>query len=345
MPPLIASVAKLCPAASVTLPVSEKVIPELVAVNVVHAELLHEPVDIVIVADANVIVAVPEQVRLLAPNAAVALVNVNVPENVSALPNVVLIAELTVTLLTVSSMETVPPETFTTMVDVPTVYVPAVLLNDVTVIVLPFAVRMPFAPIVTVGAVIARLPTLVSSAVVLTPSVILNVPPMRRPRVAMVNVCAVPAELVNVTDENSSSARFAPANVIVPPVAESKVTVPVPASHTAASVDAFVHIPLTVHVSLPKSIAEPTAEMLTAPVTTTLPLVLVRSPPFIVRLPAVKVVVPLAYVPPERVKAFVMMRFVLMVAVPTETVRSSNVLSVESTVMLAVASKVTIPVP
>ena len=43
--------------------------------------------------------------------------------------------------------------------------------------------------------------------------------------------------------------------------------------------------------------------------------------------------------------AFVMMRFVLMVAVPAEMVRSSNVLSAASIVMLAVASKVTMPVP
>ena len=185
---MTSSVAKLCPAASITLPVPESVTLELVAVNDVHADVLHEPVDIVMVADANVMVAVPEQVRLLAPKAAVALVSVSVPVNVSELPNVVLMAEFAVTLLAVSSMEMVPPDALTTMVEVPTVYVPAVLLNEVTVIMEPLAVRMPPAPMVTVGAVMARLETDVPRAVVLTVSVMLNVPPIRRPRVAIVNV-------------------------------------------------------------------------------------------------------------------------------------------------------------
>jgi hypothetical protein len=121
VPPEIISVANDWAAAKLTLPVSENVTDDAVAVNVVHAVVLHEPVDIVIVADPNAIVATPEHVRLLAPNVAVALVNVRVPENVRELPNVVLIAVLTVTLFAISSIEIVPAETLIAIVDVPTV--------------------------------------------------------------------------------------------------------------------------------------------------------------------------------------------------------------------------------
>ncbi len=103
---------------------------------------------------------------------------------------------------------------------------------------------------------------------------------------------------------NSASARFAPANVIVPPVAESNKMLPVPASQTVPSVLAFVHVSETVHVSLPKSMADAMDEMLTAPVTMTLPEVLVMSPPLIVKPPfTVMVFVPLASTPPETVSA------------------------------------------
>jgi hypothetical protein len=211
----------------------------------------------------------------------------------------------------------------------------------------PFAVRMPPADVsVTVGAVIARLEIDVSSAVVETASEIVNVPPICSARVAIVNICAVAPVLLNVRLKNSASPRLAPAKVIVPPTAESKVTVPVPASQTAASVEAFVHVPETVHNSEPKSMADNAEEILTAPVITTFPLVLVRSPPDIVRLPAdVMANVLLANVPPETVSAFVTMTAEPSVTVPAEMVRSSKVLSVERSVTVAMASKVTIPVP
>src|SRR3990167_3516501 len=77
-------------------------------------------------------------------------------------------------------------------------------------------------------------------------------PPSLSPRVAIVNV-TVPAALeANVTLLNSSSARFAPANVIVPPPGESNITVPVPASQEADVLE-FDHDPFMVHVSDPKS--------------------------------------------------------------------------------------------
>ena len=156
----------------------------------------------------------------------------------------------------------------------------------------------------------------------------------RRPRVAMVNVCAVPALDANVTLLNSASARFAPANVIVPPVALSKITVPVPASH-AASVVELVHVPLTVHVSEPKSICDTEFEMLTEPVIDTSPDVEVRSPPDIVRLLAVMVNVVLTSVPLEISNTLVTMSAVASVTVPAPLSKSSNVLSVASIVMVA----------
>jgi hypothetical protein len=102
---------------------------------------------------------------------------------------------------------------------------------------------------------------------------------------------------------NSASERFTPAKVIVPPAVESNRTVPVPAFHPAESVEAFVHVPLTVQVSLPKEMADAAEEILTAPVMVTFPLVDVRSPPLIVRPPlTVSVFVPFARIPPLRVK-------------------------------------------
>ena len=225
--------------------------------------------------------------------------------------------------------------------------VPPVIVKPLMMTVEAFAVRMPPLP-TTTSAASAAAPSARSadaSAVVDVPSETVSVVSQRNPRVAIVKVCAVPAELVNVTELNSASAKFVPANVIEPPVAESNVTVPEPASHVA-SVDAFVHVPETVHVSEPKSIADKADEMLTAPVIATAPDVLVRSPPLIVSEPAdVMANVLFANVPPEMMRPFVTTTAVASVTVPAEMVRSSNVLSVESNVIVAVASNVTIPVP
>ena len=103
-----------------------------------------------------------------------------------------------------------------------------------------------------VSAAAPRARSALASAVVDDASETVSVVSQRNPRVAIVNVCAVPADEVNVTELNSASAKFAPANVSVAPVALSKRTVPVPASQLA-DVVAFVHVPETVHVSLPKS--------------------------------------------------------------------------------------------
>jgi hypothetical protein len=340
VPPDISRVAKECPAAKITDPVPENVTLEPVEVNEVADDVSQFPVPIVIVADPNVMVAAPDDVRLLAPKDTVALVKVSIPDQVRDTPNVVLIPEFTVISFAVSSIETVPPETLTTTKEVPTVYVPPVESKLVTVIVDPFAVRIPPAAMVTVGAVIARLPPDVSSAVVDPPSLIVRVPATCIPRVAMVNVCAVPPELEKVTLLNSASPRLDPAKVIVPPVAESNVTVPVPASQIAASVEALVHVPETVHDSLPKAIADAADEIFTLPVTVTLPDVLVRSPPDRVRLPTVNVNVALANVPPETVRALVTTVFVASVTVPAEIVSALNVLSVDRRVIVAVALKV-----
>ena len=92
--------------------------------------------------------------------------------------------------------------------------------------------------------------------------------------------------------------------------------------------------------------ADAADEMLTAPVMAALPEVSVRSPPDIVRLPAEVIAnVLLANVPPEMMSALVTTTSVASVTVPPEIVKSSNVLSVESNVIVAVALKVTMPVP
>src|SRR3990167_3144412 len=72
------------------------------------------------------------------------------------------------------------PDAAATIVEVPDVNVPALLLQlPLTVIVEPFAVKMPPAPIVTTPAVTARLDPDVSSAVVEAPSLTVRVPPSR----------------------------------------------------------------------------------------------------------------------------------------------------------------------
>ena len=175
--------------------------------------------------------------------------------------------------------ETVHAPVVTVMVP----FIPPVIVTLVTVTVDAFAVNVP--PFPTTRAAMLSPKSAVANAVVDDASDTVKVPPHRRARVAIVNVCAVPAEDVKVMLLNSASARLAPAKDIVPAVASSNVTVPVPASHTVPSVVALVHVPEMVHVSLPKSIALETDDMLTSPVTLPVPDVDVISPPLIVRLP------------------------------------------------------------
>ena len=123
--------------------------------------------------------------------------------------------------------------------------VPPVIVNVEMMTVDAFAVRVPPFPIEMSGvsAIAPMAKSAVANAVVDDASVTESVVSQRMPRVAIVNVCAVPADDVNVTELNSASPRLAPAKVNVPPVAESNVTVPVPASQEAVVV-AFVHVPL-----------------------------------------------------------------------------------------------------
>jgi len=126
--------------------------------------------------------------------------------------------------------------------------VPPVIVTLETVIVEAFAVRMPPLPTFIAPPVKPRLA--VARAVVEDPSDTLRVPPQIMALVAIVNVCADPADEVNVMLLNSLLGRFVPANVIVPPVALVNVTVPVPALQEA-DVEAFVQVPVTVQVDEP----------------------------------------------------------------------------------------------
>ena len=176
----------------------------------------------------------------------------------------------------------------------------------------------------------------VSRVVVDVESVTVSVPAIRRLRVAIVNVWAVPPDELNVRWLNSDSLKLLPAKVMVPPTTDVKVTVPVPASHTIPSVEAFVQVPVTVQASLPKSMALNADEMFTFPVTDTVPDVLVRSPPDIVSDAAENVNVLLASIPPETVSALATTQFVPIVTVPPWTVIALNVLSVDKRAMLNV---------
>src|SRR5712691_9068426 len=130
--------------------------------------------------------------------------------------------------------------------------VPPAIVTPETVIADAFAVRMPPLPTLSAPPVNPRL--VVERAVVEVPSEMVNVPAHLSPRVAIVNVCAVAAEEVNVMLLNSLPGRLAPANVIVPPVALVNVTVPAPGTHPA-DVEAFVQVPATVQVEAPRLIA------------------------------------------------------------------------------------------
>src|SRR5204863_165351 len=107
--------------------------------------------------------------------------------------------------------------------------------------------------------------------VVEDPSEIISVPAQFRALVDIVKICAVAAVEPNVMLLNSLPERFEPANVIVPPVALLNVTLPVPAPHVA-DVEAFVHVPVIVHVDAPRRTTVAAVKMLTLPVTLTVEL-------------------------------------------------------------------------
>jgi len=202
-------------------PDAEKVTVELVAVKVVAEDVSQFPELIVIVAEANVNVAAPLEVRLFVPNATVpALVKARVPVHVRDPVNVVETAGLTVRLLTVCVMLIEPPDAFTTTVEAPTVNVPRWVSIDVTVIVDPLAARAPPGFTTSVTALIARFEPLVFSVVVPAPPAIVSVPPTSRLFAAIVNV-TVDAPELNVTFPPNSRVGFP--KVIVREADELKV--------------------------------------------------------------------------------------------------------------------------
>ena len=247
--PVTVTVANDWPAASVTVfaaPV--KVTDEDVLVKGAAVEVFHEPA-MAIVADPKEAVAAPLEVRFPL-KVGVEEVSVNVPDQVREDANVVVTPGLTVRLFTVWGTLTVPAEADTTIVEVPGVRVPADVSMDVTVMTLARAFRAPFVPTVNVPALMARLAAEVSRVVVGIASLTCTVPALSA-RDAIVNVCAIPAEEANTTVENSFPLRLLPAKVIVPPVAEVKITVAVPADQEA-DVELSVHVPANVHDAPPK---------------------------------------------------------------------------------------------
>src|SRR3989449_5124540 len=199
LPPLTVSAPKDALPPIRRFPVPENVTDELVAVKVVADDVSQFPELMVIVADANVNVAAPLEVRLFDPNATVpALVKARVPVHVRDAENVVETVGLTVRLFTICVMLIEPADAFTRTVEAPTVNVPRWVSIDVTVIVDPFAVRPPPAFTTNVTALIARFEPLVFSVVVPAPPAIVSVPPTSRLFAAMVKM-TVEARELNVT--------------------------------------------------------------------------------------------------------------------------------------------------
>jgi len=230
--------------------------------------------------------------------------------------------------------------------------VPPVIATLETLIVDAFAVRIPPSPTLKAPPVKPRLA--VARAVDDDPSEMTSVPPQFRTLVDIVNVCAVAALELNVTLLNSLPERFAPANVIVPPVALLNVTVPVPAPHDA-DVEAFVHVPVTVHVDEFRARYPFAALMSTFPLIETADAFAVRapnvdtvSPPVVIPKLApdvVRIVDPVAppvefrivSVPPNR-SALVAIVYVMLVVTVASNVRLLN-----SFVAPAKAPKVRVP--
>jgi hypothetical protein len=138
------------------------------------------------------------------------------------------------------------PETVTEpVVSVIVPLVPPVMVTLETAITELPAARIPPLPTLSPPPVSPRLA--VASVVVEAPLEMVSVPAQFRARVVMVNVWGVAAADANETLRNSLPERFAPAKVIVPPVALVKATVEVPGLHEA-DVDAFVQVPATLQV-------------------------------------------------------------------------------------------------
>src|SRR2546422_980758 len=255
VPPLTVSAPKDALPPIRRFPVPENVTDELVAVKVVADDVSQFPELMVIVADANVNVAAPLEVRLFVPNATVpAFVKTSVPVHVRDPVNVVEIAGLTVRLLTVCVRLIEPPDAFTTTVEPPTVNVPRCVSIDVTVKVEPLAVRAPPASTTNVTALMARFEPLVFRVVVPAPPAIVSVPPTSRLFAAIVNV-TVDAPELNVTFPPNSRAGLP--KVIVREDDELKVIGA--AKLHDPDVEEFVHEPEAVQEPPAVDVMEPAA--------------------------------------------------------------------------------------
>jgi len=242
----------------------------------VAEEVSQFPELIVIVADANVNVAAPLEVRLFVPNATVpAFVKASVPVHARDPENVVETVGLTVRLLTVCVMLIEPADAFTRTVEAPTVKVPRWVSIDVTVIVDPLAVRAPPALTTNVTALIARFEPLVFSVVVPAPPAIVSVPPTSRLFAAMVKMTVEAPEL-NVTFPANS--RVGLPNVIVREAEELKVIGA--AKLHEADAEVFVHDPDAVQEPPAVDVMKPAALLtFTFPATETVDAFARRTPP------------------------------------------------------------------
>ena len=170
-----------------------------------------------------------------------------------------------------------------------------------------------------------------------------NVPPQRRPFVAIVNVAA--AVGLNCTLLNSETPKLA--KVIVRDEPELKTTVPVPADHDPL-VEEFVHEPPKVHVVAPK-LKYPEAATLTFPVNVFVPAAPPVIPPamFAARVATVSVKVPLARTEPAfTVKVPETSARPVWVTVPAaEMTRLLKLLAAFRIAMLATPLIVTVLVP
>jgi hypothetical protein len=179
--------AKDCPDASVTFCAAPvKLTVEAVDVNPAAEDVSQEPA-MLSVAEAKVIVAAPEEVRLPL-KVGVEDVSVRMPANVRPSENVVETPLLTVRLFTVCVTFTVPPDAFTTTVDAPEAKEPALVSIDRTVSIEPFAVTDPPAPTVRVTAVRGRFEAEVDRVVVPAPPCTVRALAARSPFAARVNV-------------------------------------------------------------------------------------------------------------------------------------------------------------
>jgi len=227
----------------VRFPVPENVTVELVAVKLVAENVFQLPVLIVMVEDANVIVAGPLEVKSFAPKATgPALVRVRIPLHVNEPLKVVAIPGLTVRLFTVCGMLIAPPDVLTTTEEVPTVNVPRLVFIEVTVMVDALAVSDPPAFTFKVTALMARFAPLVFRVVVPAPPATVSVPPVLSAFVDIVKV-TVDAPELNVTLPPNSCATLA--KVIVCEAAELNVIGA--AKLHDAEVDEFVQNPEAVH--------------------------------------------------------------------------------------------------